>query len=63
MLRFGVTVSAADGSGYAFGFDGAMQDGKADGQVRIEPAAAGADGGADGEFSNFDFCNPNWKPR
>ncbi len=47
-FRFGVTVAAADGSGYAFGFDGATKDGKADGQLRIAPTAA-ADGKSDAE--------------
>lgn len=40
-LRFSVTAAAADGSGYAFGFDGAASGGKAEGQIRIEPASAG----------------------
>ena len=48
-FRFGVTVAAADGSGYAFGFDGEAQDGKAKGQVRVEPASAAADGKSDAE--------------
>jgi hypothetical protein len=40
-FRFGVKASAADGSGYAFGFDGALKDGRAEGDLRIEPASAG----------------------
>jgi hypothetical protein len=47
-FRFGVSAAAADRSGYAFNFDGAAKDGRAEGQIRIEPAAAG-DGKSDQE--------------
>jgi hypothetical protein len=40
-FRFGVKAAAADGSGYTFGFDGGLMDGKTEGEVRIEPASAG----------------------
>jgi hypothetical protein len=40
-FRFGVKLAASDGSGYAFSFDGEAKDGRADGQIRIEPAASG----------------------
>ena len=47
-FRFGVKLSSADGSGYVFGFDGEAAGGKAEGQVRIEPARAD-DGKSDAE--------------
>lgn len=40
-FRFGVKAAAADGSGYAFGFDGALKDGRSEGRLRIEPASTG----------------------
>ena len=40
-FRFGIKAAAADGSGYAFGFDGALNNGRAEGQVRVEPASTG----------------------
>jgi hypothetical protein len=50
-LRIGVTVAASDGSGYAFNFDGEMKDGKARGNLRVEPASAKGDGKSDAEGS------------
>lgn len=50
-LRFSVTAAASDGSGYAFGFDGEMTEGKATGQLRVEPASAKGDGKSDVEGS------------
>ena len=50
-LRIGVTVAASDGSGYAFNFDGEMKDGKAKGNLRVEPASAKGDGKSDAEGS------------
>jgi hypothetical protein len=47
-FRFGISAAAADRSGYGFSFDGAMKDGRAEGQIRIEPATAG-DGKSDQE--------------
>ncbi len=40
-FRFGLKLAASDGSGYAFSFDGERKDGRAEGQLRLEPAAAG----------------------
>lgn len=51
-FRFGVKAAAADNSGYAFGFDGALNGGRAEGQLRIEPAsAAEGEGKSDAEGS------------
>lgn len=50
-LRFSVTAAASDGSGYAFNFDGETKDGKAKGNLRVEPASAKGDGKSDAEGS------------
>ena len=57
-FRFGLRVAAADGSGPAFVFDGAQDQGKVTGQMRIEPAASGeAKTDAEGEFRPLVFTS------
>ena len=57
-FRFGLRAAAADGSGLAFVFDGAEDQGKVTGQMRIEPAAeAEAKSDAEGEFRPLIFTS------
>lgn len=55
-FRFGLSLAAADGSGYVFGFDGAAKDGTAEGQIRIAPATADSGkGDAEGRIRPLAF--------